>query len=636
MSLSDGVPADSTSAAARSIDDPATDGVHAALTSVGNGAHTGRPFWLETEPEPIYGVLHMPEGAGPPRVAALILPMFGWDSDCSYRARRAWATKLADSGVAAARFDFPGTENSVGSPLAPGRLQSWIDATADAARWLREVSGCERLVAIGIGVGGLVAYQAVLQDAPIDDLALWATRAGGRAYMRELRAYSNVASGDANDAPHAPRTDGVLGLAGHLMSEETAEDLAALKIAGTELPHARSRRVLLIGRDAHGFDGKLRDHLADSGAELTLLEADDFHCLVAISELRMTPDRTISASISWLQDGAGVKLDPIPRADDRAVPSATDSIEFTYAGSRVRERICEVHTAAGRVVGIVSEPCETKRAPYCLVSTNSGELRHTGPNRLFVEVARRAAAEGVPAARFDLPGLGDSDGDTARTFERTIANDADTLAVTNEIYDHLEGLGVTDRFVPAGLCLGGYFAIRTVLDNERTVGAIAINPPTFKWRSEHQSTIRRGLAVLAPELIAPPERREWLPRPLRPAAARIEHLVRSLELEARRRLAHWGLLWRFVRRGEAADTSKTLDLLAAREARLLFLLAEAEPVLKQLDQPKLAEKLRQYPLMEMERLPTHDHILRPLPSQEAALEQISEALRSGLLSVPER
>lgn len=619
----------------RTVDDRVADAVPAPLTGAGASV-TGRPFWLTTEPEPIYGVLHTPEAERPPRVAALLLPMFGWDSDCSYRARRTWATRLAESGVAVLRFDFPGTENSVGSPLAAGQVQSWVDATADAARWLREVSGCERLVAIGIGIGGLVAYQTVVQAAPIDDLVLWATRAGGRAYMRELRAYASVASGDAADVPQAPRTDGVLGLAGHIMTEETAQDLAAVKIAGVELPQAASRRVLLIGRDAHGIDAKLRDHLAQSGAELTLIEADDFHSLVAISELRMTPDKTISATVSWLQDGADVKLDPISHCRDKAVPCVAEAIEFTYEGARIRERICEVQTAAGRVVGIVSEPCEPQRSPYCLVSTNSGELRQTGPNRLFVEVARRAAAAGGPAARFDLPGLGDSDGDTARTFERTTADDADTLAVMDKIFDRLEELGVADRFVPVGLCLGGYFAIRAVIDNPRTGGAIAINAPTLKWRGVHQSTIRRGLAVLAPELIAPAGRRERLPRPLRAPAARIEHIGRSLELEARRRLAHWGLLWRFWRRGETAETSKALDQLEARGVPVLFLLAAAEPVLKQFDQPLLAERISASPLIAMERLPTHDHILRPLPSQEAALAHISAALRSGLLTGPGR
>jgi alpha-beta hydrolase superfamily lysophospholipase len=251
-----------------------------------------------------------------------------------------------------------------------------------------------------------------------------------------------------------------------------------------------------------------------------------------------------------------------------------------------------------------------------------------------VDIGRRSAATGVPAARFDLPGLGDSDGDTARTFERNFADDAETLAVIDAVFDHLQGLGVAEKFVPAGLCLGAYFAVRTVLENDRTVGAIAINPPTLKWRSIHQSTIRRGLAVLAPELIAPAGgRRERLPRPLRSVAGRIEHLGRSFELEARRRLANWVFLWRLVRRGEAAETAKTLDMLAARGARVLFLLAAAEPVLKQFNQPRLTQKLAATPLMEMERLPTHDHILRPLPSQEAALEHVSAALRSGLLSV---
>jgi alpha-beta hydrolase superfamily lysophospholipase len=595
------------------------------------GCVSGIPLWLEVQPEPIYGVLHMPQDRSQTRVAALILPTFGWDSDCSYRARRDWASRLAEAGVAAARIDFPGTENSVGAPLAPNRFESWIDATDQAARWLRQVSGCERLVAIGIGLGGLVAYQVAARGGPIDDLVLWATRATGRAYLRELRAYATVASGEILDEPEEPRSDGVISIAGHVISEETAEALSATGIAGVPLPHADRRRVLLIGRDAHGIDSKLRDHFEASDVRLTVLEVDDYKDLTALPELRMTPAKTISASIAWLQDPGSEGLEPIPESETRPAPATADCIEFPHDGVLIRERICDLQTSRGRLVGIVSEPADPARAaPYCLVAVNAGELRHTGPNRIPVEVARQAAASGVPMARVDLPSLGDSDGDSVRTFDRTFEDDAEVLCVIEDIYEQLRLLGVADGFVPIGLCLGAYYAIRAALHSTRSIGAIAINPPAFRWTHLQQTTLRKGLAAIAPDVVAPAQHRSGVAQALEPATGPIKHACRSFELYARRRLAHWTILWRFARRAGAADALETIERLASSGTPVLLLLSEDEPVLRLLEQPKLAARVAAMPNIEVQRLPTTDHILRPLPSQEVAFDRISAALREFL------
>jgi alpha-beta hydrolase superfamily lysophospholipase len=598
----------------------------------GSGARrvSGTPVWLKLQPEPIYGVLHMPSSRSQARVAVLILPTFGWDSDCSYRARRDWATQLAQAGIAAARIDFPGTENSVGSPLAPNRLASWIDSADQAARWLRAASGCERLVAIGIGLGGLIAHQAAAEGGPIDDLILWGTRATGRACVREMRAYATVASGELLDEPEAPR-DGVVSIAGHVISEETVDALNAISIAGVPLPHAERRRVLLIGRDAHGIDSKLHEHFASSGADLTVLEANDYESLMALPELRMTPSETISASIAWLNDTAVEGLEPILHPQSRPAPETTDCVEFMCDGVGVRERICELHTPRGRLVGIVSAPLDpTEVAGYCLVAVNSGELRHTGPNRILVEVARQAAAGGVPMARVDLPGLGDSDGDSVRTFNRTFEDDAEILCVVEDIYEHVRLLGIADRFVPVGLCLGAYYAIRAVLHSSRSVGAIAINPPAFRWTRLQQSTLRRGLIAIAPDAVAPVRDHSRLAMALKPATARITAASHRFGLYARRRLAHWTVLWRFARRAGAADARETLERLAGSGTPVLLLLSEDEPVLRLLDHPKLAARVAEMRNVDVQLLPTHDHILRPLPSQEATLDRISAALREFL------
>jgi alpha-beta hydrolase superfamily lysophospholipase len=590
------------------------------------GKLTGTPFWLDLDPDPIYAVLHAPACAEHAHSAVLILPTFGWDNECSYRVRRDWATRLAQAGIWAARIDFPGTEDSVGSPLTPGRVSSWIEATSSAAQWLRRQSGCERVTVIGIGLGGLIGYEAAAAGATIDDLILWGVRASGRAYARELRAYAAFARTESEPLPEPARPDGALGIGGHVLAAETAESLSLIDLSRTALPHPQLRRVLLIGRDAHGVDAKLVDHLRSAGVSLSVIESDDYHRLVAPPELGERPEKTISASISWLLDGSA-SHDQVPHAYPAQVPEVTSVVEFDFAGMPVRERIIEFETSAGRLVGICSEPVDAPDAPFCLVTVNAGALRHTGPNRLFVEVTRRAAASGIPAVRLDLPGLGDSDGTTVRTFERKTEDDAPVLLVMQEVYDEVERIGIAHRFVPSGLCLGGYFPIRILRSDPRSIGSISVNAPAFRWtHAQRKQLLRKVMLYAGPDVVTSKPKRSWLTRLLQPLSRPIAGRLRAADRYARRHLAESDLLWRLAHRGEIADHLRSLAEFGRIGAPILLLFSEGETMLRILEQPKIAAKLREWPNIQVERVPTRDHLLRPLSSQDAVIDRYSQAL----------
>ncbi|HEX3617418.1 MAG TPA: hypothetical protein VHU61_12815, partial [Solirubrobacteraceae bacterium] len=601
------------------------------------GALTGEPRWLALEPEPIYAVLHTPEIGALSERAALLLPTFGWDDECAYRRRRDWATQLASRGITAARFDFPGRENSVGSPLAPGRARSWVEATVEAARWLRRSSGAQRLTVIGVGIGGLIAYQAAVADAAIDDLVLWGVRSSGRAHVRELRAYAAVTAGA--DERDSSRSDGAIGIGGHIMSSETAADLSSVDLTRLALPDADRRRVLLIGRDAHGIDVKLDEHLARSRAELTRLQTDEYHSLNSPADLGLQPVKTLAATVEWIAAAAttaapadvelGAHGEPDAAGELGAVGTATETgtIAFERDGVLIRERLTALETPTGVLRGIICEPAAATASSCCLVTVNSGALRHTGPNRMFVELARSAAASGITAARFDLPGLGDSDGTAIRSFERTDADDRSSLAVIKAIYDHLERLGPAQTFVAAGFSLAGYLTVRVATTDPRVKAALCVNPTGFVWTDKQRKRVLKDLiaAAGADSLRAEPQPRR-LPRPLWPLADAAKRLGRALDAHLRRRLAHSDFLWRIEHRRELAGLDLRLDELAVAGTKMLLLLSEDEQLLRMLERPAPAAKLAHSTAITVARLPNPDHLLRPLWIQEIVIKRFVAAL----------
>src|SRR5579884_2112890 len=178
-------------------------------TTVGGRALSGRAVWLALEPHPVLAFLHLPDrptDGGRGQTAVLLCPGFGWEEMCSHRGRRVWAQALARAGYPAATFSLPGSGDSGGSPREAGQLGTWIASVGQSAEWLIEATGAERLAAIGIGLGGMLALGALAAGAPIDDLILWGVPARGRAWLRELRAYAEmVASRRPED--HQPEND---------------------------------------------------------------------------------------------------------------------------------------------------------------------------------------------------------------------------------------------------------------------------------------------------------------------------------------------------------------------------------------------------------------------------------------------
>lgn len=590
------------------------------------GALTGEPQWLALEPEPVYAVLHTPPAGSQTGHAALLLPAFGWDDECSYRRRRDWATQLAARGITAARFDFPGRENSVGSPLASGRAESWVRATVEAARWLRQSSGAQHLTAIGVGIGGLIAYQATVADAAIDDLVLWGVRANGRAHVRELRAYAAVIARE--DETDSARADGAIGIGGHIMSAETAAQLSSVDLTGLPLPRAGRRRVLLIGRDAHGIDTRLRRHIEQSGAELECLDSHEYHSLNSPPDLGLRPVETPLATVEWIAAAAVGAARDAGELEPAVSAPTTSTIVFDHNGVLIRERLTSLETPSGMLRGIICEPAAGTQSRRCLVTVNSGALRHTGPNRMFVELARSAAASGIPAARFDLPGLGDSDGTAIRSFERTESDDRTSLALFKTIYDHLEELGIADTFVAAGFSLAGYLTARVATSDPRVSAALCVNPTGFVWTDKQRKRVLKDLiAAAGADALTPEAQPRRLPQPLRQVADAAAGFGRRIDARMRHRLAHSDVLWRIEHRRELAGLVLRLDELAATDTRMLLLLSENEQLLRMLELPGPAAKLSDSTRITVERLPDPDHLLRPLWIQEIVIERFVAALR---------
>src|SRR6185312_4176704 len=135
-------------------------------------------------------------------------------------------------------------------------------------------------------------------------------------------------------------------------------------------------------------------------------------------------------------------------------------------------------------VGPTLELTAANDGDLCAVFLNAGAVRLTGPNRLWVDTARRWAGLGVRSLRLDLEGIGDADGDAAGELRVADFYAPRYEGQVAEALDWLENRGAGRRFVLVGLCAGGYWAFRTAVDDQRVVACVQLNAGALRWHDE--------------------------------------------------------------------------------------------------------------------------------------------------------
>jgi pimeloyl-ACP methyl ester carboxylesterase len=573
--------------------------------------------YLDVDGTPAFCVLHRPEGAARD-TSVLFVPPFGWDEVCSYRILRAWAQRLAGAGFPVLRLTLPSCGDSGGDPRDPGRVEAWTSAVTVAARAIRAQSGAGAVVAVGLGLGGMLACRAVEAGAPIDGMVLWACPARGRDLTRQLKAFARLEASQVFEgltAPPAP-AEGELEVGGFVLTAETQGELGGVDLSALTLPHGLPRGALLLERDGIAVDERLRDGLEAQGVTVTLGPGDGYAEMTSHPQQSQVPEAVVSDVMGWLQDGgerAGAEGAQAP-VD---APMLSESATLQVGGAEIVETPLTIPQDFGDLSGILTTPREGA-SPLCLIMLNAGAIRRIGPNRMWVEAARRWARRGVPTLRLDVEAIGEADGAVSPYGDDSALYVDALIPQVEAAISLLAERGVADRFVTAGLCAGAYWAMHAGLDDPRVTAALMFNSRGIVWDT--------GLGASRDVRRAFSQKLTW---------ARIRHNVTGPRVRA---VLRWllGMPARWLARrrgaGDAASVADRVSLVMGRmqasPLRSVFVFTAGEPLEEELTIGGWLPRIEAWPNMTVARIAVRDHTLRPLMAQEeghVVLDRVVEA-----------
>lgn len=567
---------------------------------------TSHHHWFRSGDHQILAHLDVPPV--PARSGVVIVSPFGWDDICAYRPLRSLARSLGSRGIATLRFDLPGTGDSSGSALDCNLISAWIRSVESAVAELRAAAGVQEVSILGIRLGAMLALAAASAGARVEKLILWGASATGRALLRELRAFRNLEVSDMEGVEIAPPqpVDG-LEVAGFLLTPETQRDLDAFTLS--DLAPMPNRKVLLLTRDSFPHDHKLAECLEKTGCQVTMKMGAGYQDMLA------APHEPIPFSPAT----AEIILDFL-QPNTEAQPPVDWPRREKFSG----EGCCQVEEGVLETVlplpyrdkalfSILTQSTGSAPSEWGLLFMNAGGVRHIGPNRMWVEAARRWAARGVPSIRVDFHRVGESGGDEPASIARLHEDDMvlQLRLAMNAMRSHLN----CQRFIAIGLCSGAFVAFQAAIQDPAIRSAILLNPRLFFWDAEIEP---RRLAKRAGAGCA--DLGYW--RRLLKGEVQPERIMQAARV-ALNSLLHRG------RQGQipAEELRRAWDQIKRFETRVTLVFADGEPLIEEMAQEKQMPP-PDSPSIRCLRVGKTGHTFRALWAQRVAQDLIDQEVTS--------
>lgn len=577
-------------------------------------------LYLDVGPrDQAFAAYHRPS-SGARDCAIVVCPPFGWEEISSHRSLRSWARVLADAGYPVLRLTYPGMGDSPGDARDPARLQTWGDSVAAAAGWLRDSAHAGSVVAIGIGFGGLVAYSAVANGAPVDGLVLWSAPTRGRELLRQLRAFSRLENSEAfAGLPSSPPLpdEREVEAGGFLLSAGSVAALEALDLSALTLPHGLPLGALLLRRDGMKLNQTFELALIKQNVEVSTDGGGGYAAMTSHPQDSVLPHDVVTCVSAWLKQ-ATERTEPIPWSDEPVTAHRQTTIEFD--GATVTERPVKIVAGPAHLAGVLTQPNRDPTS-VCALFLNAGAIPRVGPNRMWVESARRWGARGVPSLRLDVEGIGEAGGGD-QMYQRTERlHETKLVEQVRSALDFLQAEGVAERFLLIGMCSGAFWALHALLADPRVVSAQFLNLTVIIW--DERLAPSRSLRGVSLRSIFKLHRAE--------TRARLWAVLRWLTRRARARIKA-----SFSDGPPEAPLSVRADAALERLRRsgkpVLMLFAARESLDLELTELGRMQDIEAWPNIEVQRLAVASHTLRPHWARQQAYAIMDRALERQLRS----
>lgn len=426
------------------------------------------PLYFGPTDRPLFGWYHPPEGPDL-NLRAVLCPPLGYEGLFAHPTLKAMAEALARRGIAVVRFDLDGTGDSAGSDSDPDRVERWIGSVTQADAECRRLAGDRPSLLIGMRAGALLSTEAASRLGHVEGLVLWAPVMRGKAFMREQKAFANMAVATAATSDR-PTVEGGIEAYGYYFSDETIQAFGALDLRQIDEPPAR-RTLLLWRDDVEDRRGDLEQWC--DRPDVVEDQAAGYAKMMEPPISMELPERAIE-SICAFAEGlvpeteSSVPSSPLPEVvtEARVAPNAVERAVW--------------YDEEANLFGILTTPDNVAPRRVLILLNNASGYR-VGPHALNPPLARRLAEEGIATFRIDLGGVGDSRLPHGREPHHVYG--LDCVDDVRHATEFARSMGIEEVYL-GGLCSGAFLAWHAGRALEGVAGLSLWNLQIFEWSDD--------------------------------------------------------------------------------------------------------------------------------------------------------
>lgn len=392
--------------------------------------------------------------------AVLFVGSWGFEELCARKFWQKLAVELSKHGLASMRFDYPGTGDALDHPDYAAGLDVWLDTIIAAGKTLKDLSRAKRLLLVGHGIGGALAWRAAEKLSDVSGLVLAAPALSGRHWLREFVALSRIANQGAiatSTAAFGPA------MGEQVIPRTVTEGLKTLNIASVTT--APAENILLLQQENRPADAAFAEHIQRLGLNVQAQVFEGYDRFIRDVLFSVPPTACIDTIAQWassLSTKVAVGAD-LSAAWSTALPSSQKGDGFTETPVRFGD--------CNRLYGIVCEP-EGPRQGATVLVLPTGYERASGWGRISVNLCRDLARSGIASLRFDMANIADSPAVPGRP-EQIIYGDGQ-LTDVDAAMDFLTEKKLMPVVV-TGRCSGGWAAFRSGVRDRRFSGVVPVN-----------------------------------------------------------------------------------------------------------------------------------------------------------------
>jgi alpha-beta hydrolase superfamily lysophospholipase len=444
----------------------------------------GKALYFRAGDHGLFGWLHLPAGSLVSNIGLVICKPFGYEALCAHRTVRVFAEMAAAEGIPAMRFDYAGSGDSSDIDPADNQVQTWTGDIIAAVAELRRLTGVQHVCVLGFRLGAMLATLAAQQSNTIDELILVAPVVAGRRYFSELRITrlaGALAAANESEPPSgtggASSSVGSMEVSGHELAAATLAELKRVDLAAAgSVP---VRRMLVIDRPDLPTARKWTESLAARGMAIEYKVLPGFIEMMTLApHFARTSPEMLDTARQWLRRSPGF---PATQRGSAHLPAQELSLPGAGPGAEamVKERPV-FFGAQAELFGVVTEPRRGEIRRRGVILVNAAADNHIGAARLYVTLARRWARRGYVVLRMDFAGIGDSATRPAQPDDEVFPPMAlDDMRAAINLMRNCYGVG---EVTLAGLCSGGYHALRAAVAALPVNRILLVNPQNFFWK----------------------------------------------------------------------------------------------------------------------------------------------------------